>query len=145
MATESPLVHDGSNTTVSSTNLSGPAASNPGGTGAQVGGQNGSGQFLAVKIVGSRLVDLATTGDFIYGILQNKPAVGQAADVGIMGVTKAVAGGTIAAGDALSVNSSGQMVLASSTFARVGTALEAAVASTVFTMAIVPSELGRSA
>jgi hypothetical protein len=134
MATEGPLTHDGSQTTANSDLSTGK------------NGQNGSGQFLAVKLVGARLVDLCTANtDFAYGILQNKPAAGQAADVGIMGVSKAVAGGTVAAGDMLTANSSGQLVTAATTNARIAQALEAAAPSTIFTVAIIPGPLARDA
>ena len=112
MATEGPLIHDGSQTTANS-NLSGPAATNPGGTGSTLAGQNGSGQFLIVKLVGARLVDLVTANsDTVYGVLQNKPAAGQAADNGISGITKLMAGGTIAAGAAVMPATTGVASLA---------------------------------
>src|SRR6185437_13679647 len=81
-ATEGPLVRDGAQTTAFA-DLSGATSG--------LSGFQSSGQFLAVKICGSRQVQVASGGgDAIYGILQNKPAAGQAADVGIMGVSKAV-------------------------------------------------------
>lgn len=143
-ATEGPLIHDGSQTTANA-DLSGPAAYNPGGTGAALLGQQSSGQFLAVKLVGARLVDLCVAGDLIYGVLQNKPAAGQAADVGIMGVSKMVSGGTIAAGAALMTDANGRFVTAATTAARVGVAIEAAgAAGVIFTGAIVPGENTRN-
>ena len=133
MATEGPLIHDGSQTTAES-DLS-----------TAITGQDSSGQFLAVKISGARLVDLATTaGESIYGILQNKPAVGQAADVGIMGVSKAMVGGTVAAGAYLTPNTAGRFILAATTAARVAVALEAGVAGNIITVAIAPANIGRN-
>ncbi len=132
MATEGPLIHDGSQTT-SNSDLSGPAATNPGGTGATLAGQNGSGQFLAVKLVGARLVDLVTANsDTVYGVLQNKPAVGQAADNGIAGVSKMMAGGTIAAGASVMAATTGVFVTATGSYG-VAVALEAAVPTQIFT------------
>lgn len=133
MATESPLIHDGSNTTASadlSTGLSGAGS---------------SGQFLAVKISGSRTVGLASSGgELIYGILQNKPATGQAADVGILGITKAVAGAVVTAGNMLMTDTSGRMVPATGTNYRIAQAIEGAAATgTVFTIAIVPASMAR--
>ena len=134
MATEGPLVHDGSQTTAAADLSTG------------LGGQGGSGQFLAVKITAARQVNICTTGDYAYGILQNKPASGQAADVGIMGVSKAVCGGTVSAGDYLTPNTSGQLITATTTAQpRIAVAIEAATGvSTVFTVAIVPGETTRS-
>jgi hypothetical protein len=132
MATEGPLIHDGSQTTANS-NLSGPAATNPGGTGSTLAGQNGSGQFLIVKLVGARLVDLVTANsDTVYGVLQNKPAAGQAADNGISGITKLMAGGTIAAGAAVMPATTGVAVTATGTYG-FAVAIEAAVTGDIFT------------
>lgn len=147
-ATEGPLTHDGSQTTANS-DMSGPATLNPGGTGPAIAGQNSSGQFLAVKIVGSRLVDVANSGgEQIYGILQNKPAAGQAADVGISGISKAVAGGVVTAGNNLMTDTAGRLVPAGGSGAaayRVAQAIEGAAATgTIFTVAIVPEAMARN-
>jgi len=139
MATESPLIVDGSQTTAN-TDMSGPA---PFGTGATLAGQGGSGQFLAVNIVGSRLVDIVATGEVaVYGIVQNKPRAGQAAAVGIMGVTKACAGAAVSSGAALQVmdDGSGRLITHASTAVQVAVALEAAAGSTsIFTVALIPN------
>lgn len=142
MSTESPLIHDGSQTVAAANygNGAGLAGSNTGGT---TGGSTGSGQYLAVMLTsaGRTSVIASVAGQQIYGILQNKPAAAQAADVGIFGVTKAVAGGTIAAGAALMVNASGQVVTWTSTGnkAQIGYAIEAAVSGQVFTMFLGPT------
>lgn len=107
MATEGPLLHDGSQTTAA-VDLS-------------------AAQFKAVKITAARAVNLANTGgEAIYGILQNKPTAGQAADVGFVGVSKAVAGAAVNAGDYLMTDTSARMITATSTNHRVAQALEAA-------------------
>lgn len=85
MATESPLIHDGAQTV---------AAANYG-NGAGLAGPGGSGQFLAVALsqAADRTSVLASVlGQQVYGILQNKPAAGEVADVGIFGVSKAQVG-----------------------------------------------------
>lgn len=72
------------------------------------GGPSGSGQFLAVQLstVTSLTVNLTTvSGMKMLGLLQNKPSTGIAADVAIFGISKAVAGLTIAAGQELQVSS----------------------------------------
>ena len=132
-ATEGPLIHDGSQTT-SNSDLSGPAATNPGGTGASLAGQNASGQFLVVKLVGARLVDLVTANsDTVYGVLQNKPPAGGAADVGIAGITKLMSGGTIAAGAAVMAATTGVAVTATGSYG-FAVAIEAAgAAGVIFT------------
>lgn len=148
MATEGPLTRDGSQTTANS-DMSGPATLNPGGTGSAIAGQNSSGQYLAVKIVGLRLVDIANSGgEQIYGIIQNKPASGQAADVGISGISKAVAGGVVTAGNALMTDTAGRLIPAGGSGAtgyRVAQAIEGAAATgTIFTVAITPDVLARN-
>lgn len=97
-ATESPLIHDGSQNTLSTASLSFRNSTN---TGSTLAGPNGSGQFLAVIIsTGTgiartlQLPSTTTQSYNCYGICQNKPAVGEAVDVGIFGITKMVAGST---------------------------------------------------
>ena len=133
MATEGPLLHDGAQC-VAAANYSNSQS---------LSGPSGSGQFLAVVLTSAgRTVALAASiGAQIYGILQNKPTSGAAADVGFIGVTKAVAGGTIAAGAALMTNASGQLVTwtSGSGYAQVGYAIEAAVSGQTFTAFIGPT------
>ena len=130
MATEAPLIHDGAQTI---------AVANYGNT-QSLAGPSGSGQFLCVALSGSvdRTVVLATAaGQQIYGILQNKPGLGQAADVGIFGITKAVAGAAITRGAPLMAASTGAVIAWTSTSNKVqiGYALESASAiSQVITM-----------
>lgn len=129
-ATESPLIHDGSQTTLST------AADfrNSTLTGTTLSGPSGSGQFLAVVLSTTvdRTVQLnstVTVSDFgkIYGICQNKPRPGDAVDVGLFGITKAVAGTTSwVRGSDLSVSSTaaGTLTVLSSGLMRVARALE---------------------
>ncbi len=99
MATESPLLHDGSQNVLSTTQ----DARRTSITGSTMGGPNGSGQFLCVvqSTTNDRTVLIASTApsanvglNAIYGILQNTPGPGQAADVGIFGISKAVVAST---------------------------------------------------
>ena len=56
-----------------------------------------SNQFKFVKLDGSGDVVLCTAAtDVPYGVLQNTPRLGEAADVVIIGITKLVAGGALA-------------------------------------------------
>lgn len=72
-------------------------------------------QYHAVKISGSA-VALCGENDIPIGILQNKPnAAGVAAEVGLIGISKAVVDGNsvnVAIGDFLAVNSSGHLIKA---------------------------------
>ena len=122
MSTESPLLHDGSQTTAATD------MSNTGG----LAGPSSSGQFLAVKITAARSVNIATSGgEAIYGILQNKPTSGQAADVGILGVSKAVAGAVCTGGNFLMTDTSGRLIPVTGTNHRVAVAIEGAAATSV--------------
>lgn len=121
MATEGPLIHDGGQC-AAAVDLS-------------------SNQFYCVKVTAARAVNLASAGgEAIYGVLQNKPASGQAADIAIFGITKALAGAAFAAAAYLMTDATGRLVTATSTNHRVAQALEAATgAGQVITVAIGPN------
>lgn len=107
MANESPLLHDG-------WNVSNVDFRNGSVTGTTRLGPSGSGQFLAVRLSTSAdntIVACTAAGAHAYGILQNKPSTGVAADVGFFGVSKAVAGSTtVVSGIDLMVDSSGCLI-----------------------------------
>lgn len=124
MATESPLLHDGSQTTAAA-DLS--AAAN---------------QYKAVKLTAARSVNLASTGgEAIYGILQNLPLSGDAADVGIFGISKVKIGvAGCAAGDSLMTEAAtGALVTKTSTNVVVAVALEAGVSGDIISAKIIPT------
>lgn len=119
MATEGPLLHDGSQTTA--------------------GADLSSSQFLGVKLSTSAdrtVILVAASTDIPYGVVQNKPTSGQAADVGIVGVTKVKAGGTVTRGDSLMFNGSGLAVTATGSNVVWGYALESAVNNQIMTARI---------
>lgn len=103
-------------------------------------GPNGSAQFLGMKISTSRVVGLSTTaGAQIYGVLQNKPSAGEAANVAVFGITKAVAGSTFPNGTDLECSSSGDFIPYSSAAGinRCGRAIEDVTAvGQIFSMAL---------
>lgn len=121
MSTDSPMIRDGSNVTASA-NLSAK-------------------QFYAVALSGSGTVDLASTGGKAYGILQNKPTSGQAADVCIFGVCKALAGsGGWTAGNSLKVDASGSLIATSSGDANVvAVAIETASVGDIARVKVIPT------
>ena len=132
MATEGPLIHDGAQCT---------AAANYYNPSSALDGPNGSGQFLFVYVSAARVVTVQTSsGGAVYGILQNSPASGQAADVGIMGISKVVAGAAITAGANLMCDTAGRAVAQTSTNIIAAVALEAATAAgQIITVAIIPA------
>lgn len=112
-------------------------------TGTTLGGPNGSGQFLAVRLstASDYTFALATSSlAEVIGILQSKPNVGEAGDIRFVGVSKAVSGSTaITPGVDLMADTDGQLVPYSSGAGapRCGKALNAASAvGNVFSMLV---------
>ena len=94
-------------------------------------------QFKLVNISGAGTVALNTAvTDVTIGVLQNKPTSTNPAEILVVGVTKMLAGGTIAAGDFLTTSTSGtavKWIVGTSTTAYViGRALTAAVSGDIF-------------
>ena len=75
-------------------------------------GVNYGNQYRFVKVTGSRQCGLATAAtDNVVGVLQNKPQVtGQAATVGIFGVTNVMASAAIVAGATVTADAQGRAV-----------------------------------
>lgn len=119
MATDTPQIRDGSNV-VAGADLS-------------------TKQFYAVKLSAANTVILAGAGDLIYGILQNKPTSGQAADVSIFGVTKAILGGTVTGGNKLKVDSAGKLVANSTGDTTVAMAIIDGVSGDIATVKVLPT------
>jgi hypothetical protein len=84
-------------------------------------------QYTFVKVTGAHQVGAVTAGtDAIVGVLQNKPQVeGQAATVGIFGVSNVMAGAAVAAGANVQSDTSGRAITLAAG-ANVGVALAAA-------------------
>lgn len=120
MATDTPMIRDGN--TVAEADLSAK-------------------QFLAVSISGVNEVNLAAGAGAIFGILQNKPKAGEAADVAIFGITKAIAGvGGWSAGDKLEVEvATSKLVNNTTGNTTVALALTDAVAGDIATVYVIPN------
>ena len=109
-----------------------------------VGSDLSAKQFYLVKLSAARTVALASAAaDAVIGVLQDKPAAsGRAALVRVHGLSKVVAGGTIAAGDRLTSDTAGKAIVQAASAGVnngiVGIAVEAAVASDIFTAFINP-------
>lgn len=70
-------------------------------------------QYCFVKVTGANTVGMAASGDGVVGVLQNKPQVeGQAATVGVYGISNVIAGAAFAAGDKLDIDGSGHAIKA---------------------------------
>lgn len=135
MAVDTPLIHDGSLMTAFA-NYYNPVV--------PLLGAGGSGQFLAMTLQASKVLQVQTVlGGAMYGILQNTPMATEACDVGVLGITKAIAGlGGVTFGTELMVGattSAGQMLpwVASAGNYKAGLALEtAATQGMIFSMLI---------
>lgn len=107
-------------------------------------GQGTSGQFLAVKVSTAAdftILHCSTGNERMFGVLQNKPKSGEAANVMTVGETKAVLAATasVTRGDLMEVTSAGAFITATSGHKAVGEALESGVAGDIRTMRIFPS------
>jgi len=105
-------------------------------------------QYHFVKMSGNDTVTVcAAITDVPVGVLQNNPASGGAAEVALLGVTKVVADGTLAAGNLIGTSADGQAdAIAAGTDTTVylmGVAVSAASAGQTTTMILNPS--GRAA
>jgi len=105
-------------------------------------------QYHFVKMSGNDTVTVcAAITDVPVGVLQNNPASGGVAEVALLGVTKVVADGTLAAGNLIGTSADGQAdAIAAGTDTTVylmGVAVSAASAGQTTTMILNPS--GRAA
>lgn len=77
-------------------------------------------------------VDLpAASGANVIGLLQNKPILGEAANVMCAGISKGFLGGTVAVGDSLMTDSAGKLIVATSGNYQVARALDAGVSGDI--------------
>lgn len=60
----------------------------------------------------SNVINPTVAGQKVIGVLQNKPTAGQEAQVMLLGISKAVAGAAVAAGDLLMTDNTGRVVTA---------------------------------
>lgn len=68
--------------------------------------------YKFVKVSGESEVNIANATDVAIGVLQNRPQLGEGADVVVGGRTQAVAGAAIADGQQITCNASGQAIVA---------------------------------
>ncbi|CAB4122315.1 Bacteriophage VT1-Sakai, H0018 [uncultured Caudovirales phage] len=95
-------------------------------------------QFLVVKADSAGKAALAGASDTNQiGIVQNKPTAGQTATIRFAGVSKAAAGGTIAAGGAVTSDSAGKVIAATTGKQIIGTALTGGVSGDVITVLLI--------
>lgn len=98
---------------------------------------DGTGQYRAVKRTATGVILCGAADIDFLGILQDDPALGEAATVKTDGATKAVAGGAIVITDELTTDAAGRIVAATTGQVIVGRPLEVASGTgVVFAMEI---------
>lgn len=97
-------------------------------------------QFCFVKFSSGTIAICAAATDIPIGVLQNTPLSGESAELMLDGISKLIAGGTIAAGGQIGTDASGHAVAyvagTGTTNYVVGTAMQAAVSGDTFAAAI---------
>ncbi len=105
-------------------------------------------QYKFVKLTANGIELCAAVTDKPFGVLQNAPTAGQAAEVMRVGLTKLIAGGTIAIGAAIGTGATAlaaaKTLGTDTTHFNVGVADEAAVVNDIFTAAINCLNAGRA-
>lgn len=98
-------------------------------------------QFHYVKQSGAGTATFCNAStDEAIGVLQNKPLSGEAMAIGILGVTKIVAGDVIAAGADLMPDASGRAITAATASNKsYGKAIDAATAAGQIIRALIPA------
>lgn len=101
-------------------------------------------QFTFVKLDATgKVIACAILGEKAIGVLQNKPNIGETADIAVAGVTKLVASAVITAGDKLMTAANGQGATAATLGSSiVGFATEAAGAAGQIITAVVVCATG---
>lgn len=99
--------------------------------------------FKAVKLdTNGNVVAIAAITDLPFGILQDWAKTGKALPVGVGGIIKCKAGGTIPAGSPVAVKADGTLQVAVTTQYVLGTARYAAVTGDVFAVQVSTANLG---
>lgn len=89
-------------------------------------------KFTVVKLdANGAVIKVTAVTDTPAGILQNDPNIGQAARLGVDGVSKVRLGGTVAAGDQLGFGTNGRAIVSVTTHRVIGTALTAGVSGDI--------------
>lgn len=92
-------------------------------------------QFTVVKTDSNGKAASSTAGTAVpTGIVQDKPLSGQTAQVRVLGISKAVAGGSVTTGAAVTAGASGKVVAAANGDYAVGIALVGGAANEIITI-----------
>ncbi|CAB4122562.1 hypothetical protein UFOVP36_63 [uncultured Caudovirales phage] len=102
-------------------------------------------QYYAVKVDSAGKAAIAAAGEYTIGYLVNKPTAGQAATIVYGGVSKALLGGTVAAGATVAADANGKTVDATearTNTSDAGAATDPLIASNVIGVALVGGVAG---
>lgn len=92
-------------------------------------------QYTVVKTDSAGKAASSTAGSAVpTGIVQDKPTAGQTAQVRVLGISKAVAGGTVASGAAVTAGTGGKVTAATNGDYAVGIALVGGAANEIITI-----------
>jgi hypothetical protein len=94
-------------------------------------------QYFGATINSSGKIALAGAAAACIGIIQNAPVSGKAVTLRRMGISKAVAGGTIAVGDRLTTDSAGKLIKGFGADPCVALALQAGVSGDIVSVDVV--------
>ena len=97
-------------------------------------------QYCAVRLSAAGKTNLASlnTDSSVVGVLQNKPQNNENATISYGGLSKVVAGGTLTAGDIITVYGSGRAIIVTSALIAIGRCLETAAAGNIFSALLFP-------
>ena len=109
----------------------------------EAGGDLSAGQYRFVELAADAQVDIvASAGGDAVGVLQNDPsAAGRAATVAVMGVSKVVAGATVAAGARLQSDANGAAIAALTGDIVLGRALTGGAAGDVIEVLLISTHV----
>lgn len=94
-------------------------------------------QYYAVKVDSNGKAALAGAGENAAGIIQNNPTSGQVTTVSVLGVSKAVYGGSISAGQNLTPDASGKLVVAGGSDAVLAISMQSGSANEIHSVLLV--------
>ncbi len=94
-------------------------------------------QYYAVKVDANGKIAIAGAGENAIGILHDNPAADTIGNVMILGVSKAVYGGAVTAGNNLSANAAGKLIATAGDAAAIAVALENGAADEIHSVLLV--------
>jgi hypothetical protein len=103
-------------------------------------------QYRAVRLSAGNTVNVTSqSGEYVFGVLQNKPQSGEGAEVRIVGMTKAIAGASVTAGKKVMSNATGFFIDATSGQYVAGSAVTGVASGGIFNLVFRPAWAGTDA